>query len=744
MTDCRWLPYAMRYAGLGWATFPLHWMVSGKCSCGDGDCRSPAKHPLTAAGVHDATTDPVTLQAWAQRWPQANLGLALRDHLVVIDTDPRNGGDITLDELQTKHGPLPDTALQMTGGGGTHHVYRNATGLKPPGKLGKGVDVKGEGGYIVVEPSIHASGTAYAWEASSDPTDGAAIAPLPDWVVSGPKGPALQLVSSGMIHAQQAIEIRSALGYINADDRDTWVRMGMALHSTGAANAYGLWTEWSQQSDKFDPADQRRTWNSFKPSTIHVESIFTEAAAAGWVNPASKVAQQFDERVEQAIEDANTGFRIELVSDNPAPTDSPIPVPTLEAIGDWINRRSAVYHPDVTRHTVLALAALGASRVYVGEGGIPTHLCLGIVAESSILSSYARDGLARIIDDSGLRRMMRGTRINAASQVYGTLWRSPAAIHVITDFGHLAQFARRQPSGVLDQAFSTMADAHSSSAIYIDSATDAGLKPGATDDQLVVHMPALTTLLLSTHSQMGTLLQRGEISRGLLAYQLPILAAASDAIERDSQSTEPTPDWIRDALRGVRRLPTNPGDLSQAEIFGAQPGLRPNLVKVRFAVDWAEYQQAIVALSDDPDHRALVLAGIQTAKRIATMLGAWANPQSPVASKDIIGWATSYVVRHLRAWLEQYSTLGNETGESDVAQKIMATVLSRQSRGIERGQLHKFCRAYKSIRDSEKRAKLVDGLIDDGDLIEFQPPGRRVKVLVASRYANCVKLKVVK
>jgi hypothetical protein len=741
VTDCRWLPYALRYAALGWATFPLHWMVSGKCSCGDGDCRSPAKHPLTAAGVHDATTDPVTLQAWAQRWPQANLGLALRDHLVVIDTDPRNGGDITLDELQTKHGPLPDTALQMTGGGGTHHVYRNATGLKPPGKLGKGVDVKGEGGYIVVEPSIHASGTAYAWEASSDPTDGAAIAPLPDWVVSGPKGPALQLVSSGMIHAQQAIEIRSALGYINADDRDTWIRMGMALHSTGAANAYGLWTEWSQQSDKFDPVDQRRTWNSFKPSTIHVESIFTEAAAAGWVNPASKVAQQFDEATEKAIEEANSRTRVEVV-DVPEPVTDPIPVPILEAAGDWINSRYPITHPDVTRQTVLALAALGASRIYLGEGGSPAHLCLGIVAQSSVLTDYARDAIAKIIDESGLRRMMRGTRANSPSSVYSTLWRSPAAIHVIGDYGHLAQFAKRQPSGVLDQVFSVMADAYTANSIYIDSPSEIGLK-SATDEQMVVHSPALTTLLLSTHDQMSALLQRGEISRGLLAHQLPVIVDTAGAVQREPIA-DTTPPWLRDMMRTVRRLPADPGDLSPAQIFGQQPGSKPHFIKVRFATDFTEYQSAINAVSDAERHQPLVLAAQRTARRIATALGAWADPSGPIASREVLAWSTSYVIRHLRAWLERFDTLGSEDGKADVGQQIVQLVTERKAKGIPRSELHMYCRAFRNIRDKEKRTKLIDGLIEDGDLIEYTRPGERRKTLVAQKFAHVTQMRIIK
>ncbi|MEN9493650.1 MAG: hypothetical protein RJA63_4099, partial [Pseudomonadota bacterium] len=164
-----WFDHALRYAGLGWKVFPLHGIVAGRCTCGDADCRSIGKHPMTPHGVKDASLDPAQIERWAAQWPQSNLGLALTDGLVALDTDPRNGGDATLATLLAEHGPLPDTVLQMTGGGGTHHLFFNRESRKLPGTLGKGIDLKGEGGYIVVEPSMHASGSSYAWEASCDP-----------------------------------------------------------------------------------------------------------------------------------------------------------------------------------------------------------------------------------------------------------------------------------------------------------------------------------------------------------------------------------------------------------------------------------------------------------------------------------------------------------------------------------------------------------------------------------------------
>ena len=74
---------ALAYARLGYRVLPLDHPVSTNvsqgrgmlCSCGDPACGAVGKHPLTVHGLKDATSDPARLDAWWQRWPQANIGL---------------------------------------------------------------------------------------------------------------------------------------------------------------------------------------------------------------------------------------------------------------------------------------------------------------------------------------------------------------------------------------------------------------------------------------------------------------------------------------------------------------------------------------------------------------------------------------------------------------------------------------------------------------------------------------------
>lgn len=182
------LDYALRYAARGWPVFPLHTWLGNGCSCGHLSCASPGKHPRTRSGFHDATTDPAQIREWWDRWPNANIGVPMGkvSGVWALDVDVKNGvdGRETLDGFLADHGPLPETLMQMSGGGGIHHVFEYTEPVRNRGAFAPGLDVRGDGGYIAVEPSNHESGANYAWDAESDPLDGVAALPAPEWLLA--------------------------------------------------------------------------------------------------------------------------------------------------------------------------------------------------------------------------------------------------------------------------------------------------------------------------------------------------------------------------------------------------------------------------------------------------------------------------------------------------------------------------------------------------------------------------------
>jgi hypothetical protein len=139
---------ALGYADQGWPVFP---------------CEPGGKKPLTAKGFKDATTDKNTICAWWAKWPDANIGSPMGGDRIVIDMD---GGeaDQSMVELERKYGKLPETLQAKTGRG--WHFYFNPGGakIKPSaGGLGRHLDVRGEGSYVILPPSVHANGARYEW-----------------------------------------------------------------------------------------------------------------------------------------------------------------------------------------------------------------------------------------------------------------------------------------------------------------------------------------------------------------------------------------------------------------------------------------------------------------------------------------------------------------------------------------------------------------------------------------------------
>jgi hypothetical protein len=153
------MEWALRYIRLGWPVIPLR-----------------GKIPLTVNGSKDFSLNENQLRAWWARWPDANVGLATGHGWFAIDVDTKKGGDETWETLRMQHAGAPDDTIeQTTGTGGRHILYltpADYTVKNSQRNLGPGVDVRGQGGYIVATPSIHptrsagVNGTAY-WKSSS-------------------------------------------------------------------------------------------------------------------------------------------------------------------------------------------------------------------------------------------------------------------------------------------------------------------------------------------------------------------------------------------------------------------------------------------------------------------------------------------------------------------------------------------------------------------------------------------------
>ena len=179
------LQAALTYASAGWAVLP----VAGK-------------QPLTRHGVHDSSVEEPQIRRWWLRWPEANVGIATGavSGLTVVDVDVDRGGRESLESIRTSGRLLPETLRADTGGGGFHLFYRQPSGLAVSNTAGRlpnvagalsGIDLRGDGGYVVAPPSVHASGRSYRWS----PERSSGLAVLPRWLWPRPPPPTATAVA---------------------------------------------------------------------------------------------------------------------------------------------------------------------------------------------------------------------------------------------------------------------------------------------------------------------------------------------------------------------------------------------------------------------------------------------------------------------------------------------------------------------------------------------------------------------
>ena len=153
-------------------------------------CRSRAKVPATEHGFYDAVKDRDKVAAlWSGR---IDSNVAIRtgkeSGIVVLDKDPRNGGNDSLSKLERIHGKLPETPTAQSGrgDGGEHYYFKYPDdGLPVPKQtLAPGLDILSDGGYVMAPPSIHPdSGLPYHWKPGSG-LDETPVAEMPGWLLA--------------------------------------------------------------------------------------------------------------------------------------------------------------------------------------------------------------------------------------------------------------------------------------------------------------------------------------------------------------------------------------------------------------------------------------------------------------------------------------------------------------------------------------------------------------------------------
>ena len=254
-------------------------------------------------GFQDATSDPEQVRRWWTADAHAGVAIACASSgLVVLDVDPRNGGDDTFGRLQGELGKLPVTPTCLTGAGGMHLYFRDTVGAYV-GSAGQGVDIKSEG-YVVAPPSVHPNGATYRWDVAAHPLE-TAIAHLPDaWLrhlTTAPQSRGPALPSSGLDAADSwlghAFAAAGWLGDVLLDGK-RMVRCPWAQeHSDGRGAG-------SDSSTVLFPRAEGRTLGAFRCAHAHCEG-------RGWREVVDVLPQEAKWKADEAMRGESNRLAIE-------------------------------------------------------------------------------------------------------------------------------------------------------------------------------------------------------------------------------------------------------------------------------------------------------------------------------------------------------------------------------------------------------------------------------------------------
>ena len=415
------------------------------------------KQPATERGFYDATIDPEILKAQFTDPDNMLIGMPTGNgnNLVVIDidvgkpmedehgkkildsegkeiTDPRSVDDL-LEELR-QYGDIPETYQVETPSGGRHLYFKvpftKVNSARRYFSKTLPCDCKANGGYVIV-PDGKSDYMVY------DDVDEQGIdnirdrcADLPQWIEDYKKAKVESASEEpeNVLPPEEVREIRSALAFLSSDDRDQWIRVGLALKSTGSTTAKGLWDEWSQKSDKYNPKDQEKRWKTLKPEDITIASLFHEAKKAGWHTT-------YDKK-ESAVENAKSCVvKIHKHSRPPFPKELLHPDGLVGEIAEYINKKSIKDQPILALGASLAAVGALQGRKIQTETNIRTNIyCLGVGASGSGKEA-ARKSIKDLFHCAGCGQMACVEEIASDSSIATYINKTPSQIFLLDEIG---------------------------------------------------------------------------------------------------------------------------------------------------------------------------------------------------------------------------------------------------------------------------------------------------------------------
>lgn len=743
------------YHQAGFRVFELHTIEQGgKCACGDPDCDAVGKHPAMNAWQTVPHWSDEQIETMVQYQAETGFGVCLDDHLV-IDVDPRNGGNESFAKLQE------DLMIDLqkesrfvvaTGGGGLHVYF-----LRPAGAYSThlheypGIDFK-TSGFVVGAGSLHITGATYE-SIKGFPQD---VDMAPDALLDLlRKKERTRAIISGKAFDVSTEEVQQIVMAIpNADCHyDEWIRVGMGIHHATAGEGYDLWEEWSAQSSKHNPDTMPKKWHSFgkcsNPTTLG--TLIHIAEAAGFVRP---VTFQIDQPEPKPVERGHLPFDVSAY-------DIKRPPGFVGEIVKWMAGNS-YSEPLEHLNVISALTAVGN---IVGlhrtddMTGVSTNLISLCIAESATGKEAVMGSYNALMKCCGLSRAVAGA-IKSKQEIIRNLIEHQAVFYAIDEMGEVLKTIENAKKrggaayleGITGEVMAIYTKAGSSHHVSGDirrelmaeirkdmalhqKAIDEGQDENGSHERKLASLqhglkavesdglfrPFLSMIGYSVPASMETIMteemaKNGFLSRAILVSEekdnpKPIIGATGP---------KPVPDDIQYTLRMLSTGGAYDPESTRLEYpdekrpILTEPDARNLLNQLRvWEWDYAELHRETTGFTP------LIRRSYELISKVSTILASLEG----VRTLEHVQWAAVYIkhdmdrkIRHIK------STRANDSKvDTEVEDGIRARIINLCQRkgGEKEGVVVNRCTRRKDVQADDVR-KLLAAMVADGDLIKTE------------------------
>jgi hypothetical protein len=425
-----------------------------------------------------------------------------------------------------------------------------------------------------------------------------------------------------------------------------------------------------------------------------------------------------------------------------------MPVEAAQALVRWIDGCGEDSHRLVSIAAAMSVICAAAARRYVSATGDPASDYMAVVAPSVSMARYALTACEQVLNEAGFRAMLRTQRFSNVGQVYGALYKAPALLALSDDLGEMQRFARRQPSGVTEQTLSLITGrVHAGETMCLDAWSDLGFgvkQPDGGPEAPVIYAPSLTWLSIVGAQHLGGLFASGEFARGSVDSILLIPAVeAGDWAQRPRVARAAVPVDVLTRIRNMRGFEDGQTLALKAEqIFGGTSCVMASPAVVDFPPLVSEIDAAWIARYANRGQQARQLARGARGhlRRWVTALAAFACPQRPVVTDEIVIWCRDILAGLLDASIDAANLRGqDDDAKPDAYQKVLEFIGDRGVDGASYRTIVNGCRAFRAL-PNDKRKELLSQMDEDGACKESKTlSGRGTVFLLAKHVASAEK-----